>query len=232
MKQYTQILLIVLLLVFCCSGCYPVLYPTNSYPVYERTDTEEDGITVNFEGVLYKMYPLTKWEVHPDGKLVGYAGTKDTIICLAEGDTERNFIFLQDNGASMYYRPLHRTDKVVSGPSGENVDTITWKEYDFTDKESEFYDQQTNDKGTIKKLFDVWDTGEKTQEYEFLTDYRIHILCSSSLVPGAYFDLNLVKNSRQKIMMGTAELGYTEVPIDLLEEISGHDIDVDAWIKQ
>ncbi len=223
-------LFILILALLSCSGCISKLEPTRSYPVYEQIDSEEDGVMVNFKGVIYKMYPLTKWEVNPDGEMVGYAGTKETIICLAEGDTERNFIYLQDNGASMYYRPLYRTDRVIPAPSGESVDTITWKEYDFTGKESEFYDRQYDDKETIKRLFDVWESGEKTWEYEFLPDFRIHMLCLSFQVPGAYFDLFLVMNSSQEVMMGTPDQGYTEVPIELLEEISGRDIDVDKWI--
>ena len=225
------VMFILMLALLDCSGCFFRLEPTASYPVYKRTDSEKDGVTVNFEGVIYKMYPLTKWGSHPDGELVGYAGTKDTIICLAEGDTERNFIYLQDNGASMYYRPLYRTDREIPDPSGENIDEIVWTEYDFNDGKSENYGRHFKDKETIKRLFEVWDTSKKTREYEGLPDISVRMFCTSSQVPGGYLELNLAQSTDQKIMMGTPDQGYTEVPIKLLEEISGRDIDVDYWIN-
>ena len=229
MKRSFQILSAFMLVLCCCTGCFGTSLPQNSYPIYERTETEEDGIMVDIEGVVYKMYPLTKWEVHPEGTLVGYAGTKDTIISFAKDDTERNFIYLQDNGASMYYRPLYRTDREIPDPSGESVDLISWTEYDFSGGESTHYGRRYDDKETIVKLFDVWETGEKTWEHEFLPNFRIHMFCSSSQVPGAFFDLYLVKNAKQNVMMGNPDQGYTEVPTELLKEVSGHSIDVNKW---
>ena len=227
------ILSILTLILLSCTGCFSYsIDPPVSYPVYERMDSKEDGITVNFEGVIYKMYPLAKWEVRPDGKLLGYAGTKDTIICLAQGDTERNFIFVQDNGASMYSRPLYRTDREIPDPSGESVDIITWKEFKTTGETPESNQPKCINKDTIKRLFDVWDIGEKTWEYKLIPAVRIDVVCSSSQVPGAYFGLFVVMNSNNELMMGTPDQGFTKVPIELLEEISGHDIDMDAWSDQ
>ncbi|MGI5850209.1 MAG: hypothetical protein ACOX8Q_09150, partial [Christensenellales bacterium] len=107
MKEKAILIISILLLLMGVAGC------GHFRPIYERADTKEDGITVNIEGVIYKMYPQLKWDVHPGDEIIGYAGTRHTYITSAKGDTERNFIYLEDLGTSMYYRPLHRTDKKI-----------------------------------------------------------------------------------------------------------------------
>ena len=225
MIKKAVLMILIALFSVCLLGCVD-----NSYPIYERTDTEEDGITVNFEGVTYKMYPLLKWEARPDGNMIGYAGSKKTIICFAEGDTERNFLYLQDNGASMYYKPLYRTDRVIPEPSEDTVDSLRWSEYDFTGEDKQNISNSVMETEIIKKLFSVLESGEKIWEYKMLTDFRVHIYCASGEVPGASYDLMLVKNNN-KLLIGNTMIGYNEVPTELIEDIAGHEIDIEAMLS-
>jgi hypothetical protein len=197
-----------------------------SHPIYERSDTEQYGISVTIDGVVYQMYPQLKWDVSPDREIMGYAGTTETWMCWAKGDTEHNFVYLQDRGASMFYRPLYRTDRVIPEPSGDIVDTLYWSEYDFSGEENKHTSLYVTDKEIIELLFEILNNNERTTEYSFPIDYRIEISCYSVLVPGASYNLNIVLG-RKKILCGTVEEGYTEISIELLESLAGYKLDME-----
>ncbi|MGI5850219.1 MAG: hypothetical protein ACOX8Q_09200, partial [Christensenellales bacterium] len=127
--------------------------------------------------------------------------------------------------ASMYYRPLHRTDKKIPEPSAEIVDKICWSEYDFSGNKSKLTSNWVTDKKVIATLFNTLDTNYRTNNYTFFEDYCADITCYSEEVPGAYYELDLGFNNG-KLICGTREEGYVEVPIELLEQIAGHKIDL------
>lgn len=218
MKAKAVFWLILLIIFF--SGCLAA-----TYPVYERSDTENNGITVNIDGVLYQMYPRLKWKIHAGEGIIGYAGSRNTTISTAKDDTEMNFIYLHDSGKDMYYRPLYRTDKIPPEPSADTVTKLYWSEYAFNGNKKNHIGNYITDSEVIRELFESLNSGDKTQNYEILNDYSIDITCYSDQVPGAYYELSL-KNSNGKIVCGNHEEGFTEIPIALLERIAGYEIDI------
>ena len=216
----------IVLLTLAAAGC-----GQSPYPVYERQDSEEYGITVTIEGVVYQMYPRTKWDLSPDRHPMGYAGSKETWMCWAENDTEKNFVFLQDQWASMFYTPLHRTDREIPEPSEETVDRLYCLESDFSGDSNEHTSNNVTDKEVIRALFEALKTGTRTFDYEFITDYRIRIGGYSTVVPGASYEL-LVARSGKKPVCGTAEEGCVEISVELLESIMGHPFDPEKLLAE
>jgi hypothetical protein len=208
--------------------------PEDTYPVYDKVVNDEDGIAIYVDSVKYKANPESAWQGQKDSEeVLGYAGEEKTRLYLVKDDEPMNFLFVWDSVLCPYgsYHEILLYREGMPEPSGESIDLVTWTEYDFTGDESEHYGWACDDKDVIVKLFDVWESGKKTWEYDFFPDFRVDMLCSSTQVPGAFFDLFLVVDSNREVMMGTAELGCTEVPIELLEEISGRDIDVEKWLN-
>jgi len=186
---------------------------------------------VDIEGVQYKMFPETKWNLHPDGNIIGYAGSYKTTVEVADGDTERNFVFLQDIGSSMYYIPLYRTDKIIPEPSENSVNEILYYEEDYRRDEVKRYSNTITDKEIIKELFDILKTGERTSDISFIEGFSLRISCFSDEVPGAYYNLN-IERSDGKLMCGLRADGYVEIPIELLEKIAGHEINIDELLSE
>ena len=217
----------IVLLTLAAAGC-----GQSPYPVYERQDSEEYGITVTIEGVVYQMYPRTKWDLSPDRHPMGYAGSKETWMCWAENDTEKNFVFLQDQWASMFYTPLHRTDREIPEPSEETVDNLYCLEYDFSNGAKEYTHNHVTDAEIIRALFEALEAGTRTFDYESIADdYGISITGYSTVVPGASYKL-LVEWSGKKPVCGTAEEGCVEISVELLESIMGHPFDPEKLLVE
>ena len=203
-------------------------------PIYERIDKDgsldDDGIILLVEGVRYQMLPLTKWSVLPGGDLIGYAGSWKTTVSEGALDTERNFVFLHDFGTDVYYAPLYRTDRIIPEPSADSVDELYYSENDFRGEEPKRLGKIITDKTIIKELFDAWDNGIKSPNKENIIDFGMDISCYSSEVPGADYTFYIEKEE-DKFVFGTLEEGYTEMPVDLLEKIAGHEINVDMLLS-
>ncbi len=183
------------------------------------------------EGVKYQMYPLLKWSVDPDSKKIGYAGNRGTAVTGAVGDTEKNFLFLLDSGSSAFYSPLYRTDKIIPEPSNQSVDELVYTEYDMSDDEKQTYTNSIKDKEIIKEYFEVFKSENKVIDFEYLENFDISITALSNEVPGASYYQSLFTNDG-KLLIGVYEDGFVEMPIDLLEKIAGHKIDIEALLQE
>ena len=226
-----KLLAIILLLIFVVViiGCVD-----SSLPIYERTDKngleDKDGIKVVIDGVEYKMYPALKWTVNPGGEVIGYAGNWNTVISKASGDTKMNFVYLKDRGWTNYYNPLYRTDIVIPEPSADIVNKILYYEQDFRGDDIKRYSNTVTDKEIIKELFNLLEGSEKTSDFLNIKDFSIRISCFSEEVPGAVYNLSIVKYSN-RLMVGCIEEGYIAIPIELLDKIAGYKVDYEYFLK-
>ncbi len=196
-------------------------------PIYEKTN--DDGMSVIIDGVRYKEFPILKWIVHPTWpeKKIGYAGGWDTVIVEAQGDTEKNFVYIKGTIADYYDGFLYRTDKVIPEPSAESINKMIWEEYVVGSEEG--YINTIVDKKIIKELFDILDSEEKTRKYEMIENnskiLNISIGCYSSDLPGALYLLAIGKSGDKIICGNRRENEYVEIPIELLVKISGRSAD-------
>jgi hypothetical protein len=150
-----SILLIVLIMLTSCAN--PFL------PIYKMTD--EDGISVYIDGVRYKKLPELKWIVSPNGwRNIGYAGDRHSALFEAKGDTEKNFIFIKGTVTDYYDGFLYRADKTIPEPSSDEIDKIMWFGY-LDGNSNKAYTHITEDKDTIKELFEILDKGNKITEF-------------------------------------------------------------------
>lgn len=227
MRKIFILALVNIIILICLAGCVDL-----SLPVYEKLDTSgtEDGVAIMVDGVKYKMYPILKWDVDPDSKTIGYAGNWGAAVTRAVGDTEKNFLILIDFGSDAFYGPLYRTDKIIQDPSSESVDELIYIEYDMRPDEPKGYSNNVKDKEIIKEYFEILGNVDKTADIEFIKDCSIRIEAYSKEVPGAKYFLYLVKKDH-KLFIGSIEEGYVEMPIELLEKIAGHKIDIEALLQ-
>lgn len=204
-----------------------------SLPVYERLDTNgtQDGVAIIVDDVKYVMYPLLKWRVTPDSKVIGYAGNWGTAVTSAVGDTENNFLYLCDFGASAFYSPLYRTDKIIPEPSSESVDELIYIENDMRQDEQKGYSISVKDKEIIKEYFEIFKSENKETDFEYLDNFDISITAFSNEVPGASYYQCLFKNEG-KLLIGVYEDCFVEMPMDLLEKIAGHKIDLEYLLQE
>lgn len=221
---------IITIIICICAFVYLVGCADLSLPLYERVDSEEDGIAVMVDGVKYVTYPELNWNVRPDSTIIGYAGTRGTAVLGAEGDTEKNFLFLCDSGFSgAYFSPLHRTDKTIPEPSSASVDELIYSEYDM--RVDKTYSNTIKDKEVIKQYYNALGSINTITEAEIIKDYSISIGSYSSEVPGAISVLYINK-SDGKLFICISNNSYVEMPIELLEKISGHKIDIEYLLQE
>ncbi len=156
-----RILLVILVIIVLTMILASCLVVDPSLPVYEKTD--EDGTSVYIDGVRYKELHELKWELiltYQSYEIIGYAGDRNTSITIDHTDTERNFIFL--NG-----RMLYRADRNIPDVSVESVDNIEWEDYVVENDEiKNEYKNTIEDKEIIIELFDLLDTGERTEKFD------------------------------------------------------------------
>ncbi len=218
-------LLTLIIISITLTGCY-----NHNLPVYEKT--EEDGTSVYIDGVRYKELPRLEWDISNVDKVIGYAGSYDTVIIGLKNDPNRDFIilkgFLQD-----YYGPgLYRTDKVIPEVSVENVDKIVWEDYEVDLETYGKLNHHTNtveDKTTITELFDLLETGEEARNVNSAKKdsrnyiMRFYLYCSE--IPAASYALRIALDNG-RIICSRIATGYVYMPDDLLEKIAGKKIDI------
>jgi hypothetical protein len=224
---------IMILAVLVLTGCNPFL------PIYQRTDIngvqDEDGISLIIDGVRYKMFPETKWDIEPIGTPIGYAGSWKTTVYQYTRDPERNFVFLHDFGTDKTSIPLYRTDKDIPEPSAESIDKLVWSDY-IIGWDGEGYTNVFEDKEIIKELFDALNTGKKVGVIRPLNtsiimdseDHSLDIYCYSSELPFASYDLHFGMHDGKIICSDFDEL-FVEVPKELLEKIAEKSLDIDGY---
>lgn len=224
------LIMVLITIVFICAGCANL-----SLPIFERLDEngveDEDGIVIVIDDVIYKMFPETRWSPSIHGEVIGYAGNRKTTVSVYEGDTERNFVSLHDSGSSMNYIPLYRTDILIPEPSKSSVNKLIYSETDFSGESAQNYGNTIIERKIIHELFDVLESGTRTRDISFIEDFSLSISCFSDEVPGASYNLNIVK-SDGKLMCGTNKEGYVEIPIELLEKIAGKEIDLEELLAE
>jgi hypothetical protein len=217
-------LIAVILSAVICTGCIDT-----TLPVYEKTETEEDGICVIIDVVKYKELPELKWEIsQANFKRVGYAGDYNTSVLMDSSETEKNFIFLRGSFAGSYICCLYRADKMIPDMSAESVDKIVLKEYKgLNPQEDEVYLNTVTDKEAIKELFDSLNSKEKTDDYQQIVKdseyYNIDIILYCSKLAGASYRLETGMNGGGFIC-GKPIIKYVYVPDDLLEKLAGKQI--------
>ncbi len=221
-------LIIITLVIVICASCNPFL------PVYEKTETEEDGICVVIDGVKYKKKPVIKWDVISGGRTIGYAGDQTFRVSEGLDDPDRNFVFLDSYIGDYPPRKLYRADKTFPEPSAEIVDKIIWFDYLDGDQSKEYL-YTTEDKDTIEELFKVLDTEIITTEFNSIMEGKrainIGIVCYSSKLPGANYSL-YVGISNGKIICGNLyDNEYIELPLELMERIAGKQIDISGFTE-
>lgn len=216
--KVVSILVVIILIMITSTACVDL-----SLPIYEKTD--EDGTSVIIDGVRYKQLPILNWEVYPEwgGEIIGYAGNRETIICEANGDTERNFVYIKGTFTDYYDGFLYRADKEIPEPSADSIDEMMW--FDYIIGSDEQYVNTVTDESIIEALFQIIETGEKLTEYEEIEKNSekiiMYISCSSSELPGAYYILYIGRSNGKIICGNKREKEYVEIPIELLEKISG-----------
>ncbi len=217
-----------------CAGC---IDPT--LPVYEKTETEEDGVCVVIDGVKYKEFPRLEWAIDNVDEIIGYAGSYDTVIYGLKNDPNRDFIVLKGYLQDYYGPGLYRTDKNIPVVSVENVDKIVWEYYEVDPNVErgaceQYYTNTIEDKTTIKELFDVLETGKRTQNvYSVKKGSRycamsIYLYCSE--IPAASFELGVWMVSG-RIVYGRETTGYVYMPENLLEKLAGKKIDISEFTE-
>jgi len=190
------------------------------------------NVSVTINGVKYAMYPELKWDVQPGDNVIGYAGNMGLAILKVKGDSKMNFIYLRDTLPGRYYYPLCRTDRIIPEPSAKTVDTIYFREYDFSGDEVKSYDNTIADIPTVDEFFSLFNNNNKVPYSELinikLKDFSIGISCSSNQVPGAlcFFDIGSYEG---KLVCGDG-YGYVEMPIELLEKLAGHKLNINDYI--
>lgn len=233
MKQkIIMTLLIILILILLASCLNPFL------PVYEKTETEEDGVCAIIDGVKYKELPEIKWFINVSERIIGFAGDKNTLVYEGFNDPDKNFVILQHFFSDHFDSMLYRTDKIIPEPSADVVDKIMWDDHIMgsDQKNSEEHTYTTEDKDVIKELFEVLENGNKTSNYNLIRKGSKTIImsigCYSSKLPGAYYVLN-IGISNGKIVCGDSyEKEYVEIPIDLLEKLAGKKIDISEFTEE
>lgn len=219
----------ILCLTFIVTSCGYFINPF--LPVYPRLDKngvdDTEGISVLFEGIKYKMYPALKWSVEDSGDIIGYAGSWKTCITTVKGDTEKNFIILQDFDSEYNYIPLYRTDKAIPEPSSESIDKIVWREY-IIGKDTGDYAHTVTNKEIIQEFFYDLAEGKKTGQIRpfecgVIVDsdtYYMSVACYSSALTcaGYYLDFGIYDG---KVVCSDLEELYVEVPLDILEKLAG-----------
>ena len=232
MKKVYLILLIVssVIIVLIALCFFNIIGP--NLPIYELT--KDDGYNVVIDEVRYKQLPALKWQIDPSihGKVIGYASDRSAVIWLEE--TEGNFIYLKGQWAD-YYDTLYRTDINIPDPSADSVDKIVWDDYIVED--SEIKDEYTNtveDEEIIAELFNLLDSGEKTDNFDGIKNesgsiiMNIRLYCAD--LPGVYYGLSVgLDNGR--IVCGRPLTGYVYMPDDMLEKIAGKKIDIEKLIN-
>lgn len=201
-------------------------------PVYEKTKTEEEGICVIIDGVRYKQKPVIKWYVYPKWRAIGYAGDRTFLVSEGLEDPDRNFIFLDSYIGDYPEHQLYRTDKTFPEPSADIIEKIIW--FDYLDGNSEKeYLYTTEDKETIKELFEVLDTKIITTEFNSINiDSRainMGIVCYSLKLLGANYSLYIGISNGKLICGDLYDNEYVELPLDLIEKISGKKIDISRF---
>jgi hypothetical protein len=228
MKSKLVCLLTIIIIFF--TGC---VYRDYALPIYSMTNGDE-GICVTINNVIYTEIP-SKWVVHYSNKVMGYAGSRDMAIIEAKGDTERNFIFLNDLEQPFYVEkrliPLCRADGTIPEPNEKTVNSIYYSENYFQGEDNKPIKNVINDKSTIEELFQALDSGTKMSKYDLssLKDANIDIICTSDNVPGASFSLAILKKG-EKIMCGNPGQGYFEISQKLLEKMAGHTFDFEELL--
>lgn len=222
--KIVTILMAVILSTVVCTGCIdPKL------PVYEKTETEEDGICVVIDGVKYKELPKLKWEISQTNfKRAGYAGDYKTLVLMDSSETEKNFIILRGSFAGSYVCCLYRTDKMIPDMSSESVDKIVLKEYiGLNPQEDDVYLNTVIDKEAIKELFDSLNSEEKIDDYQQIVKdseyYNIDIILYSTQLTGAYYYLETGMNDG-RFICGKPNIKYVYISDDLLEKLAGKQI--------
>ena len=208
-------------------------------PIYQRTDIngvqDQDGISLIIDGVRYKMFPATKWNITSYGDKIGYAGSWLTTVCQFVDDPERNFVFLHEFGTDMNSIPLYRTDKDVPEPCAESIDELVFHD-DLAWSDYNRYSNIVEDKDIIKELFDALNTGRKVEELRPFDgsitirskEHNIDIYCHSSALPFASYGLHFGLYDGKIICSDYEEL-FVEVPKELLEKIAGKELDVEGY---
>lgn len=218
------------------SGCF--ITANVKYEVYERQVTEEDGIIVNVDGMVYKTLPEQKWEGQKIGDFLGYAGEEKKNLYLCEGDDERNFIFIYDSvlcpKGSTHSILLYRED--IPEPSAEFIDKLLLSEYINEDSEIKYsHDNTITDKSVIKRLFEEWNTKKRIADASHFDNESklliMQIYCLCDELPGVYYKIE-IRHNNGNVVCGNNSEGYIKIPIELLEEIAGHDINAEELIKE
>lgn len=218
------------------SGCF--MSANVKCEVYERQVTDEDGIIVNIDGVVYKTLPEPKWEGQKIGDFFGYAGEEKKKLYLSEGDNERNFIFIYDSAlcpkGSTHSILLYRED--MPEPIAESIDKLLWGESKKSDGEMEYnYSNIVTDKEIIKKLFNMLETKKSIVEASHFgygsTFCQMYILGYCDELPEVHYEIE-IRHHNRRIVCGNNREGYVEIPVELLEEIAGHDINAEELINE
>jgi len=138
--------------------------------------------------------------------------------------------------STLYGPSLFRTDKVIPDVSVESVDKIVWEYFEFEEGEQRNnYTNTTEDRTTIEELFDLFENGEKTENFEPIEkgskDYVLDIYLHISDIPAVYYLLEIgLDNGR--FVCGKPLTGYVYMPDDLLEKIAGKKIDIDELLAE
>ncbi|NLT97332.1 MAG: hypothetical protein GXW96_04120 [Christensenellaceae bacterium] len=238
-----KLLLFVVMIPFLLSGCFYWDYAfrdKEEEKVYEYETNETDGVAVIVDGVKYVVLPETKWEGQKIGKRrLGYAGVNPgKPLYLAEGDENRNFLFIYDSAlcpeGDTHQLLMHRED--LPEPSADIVDRVHWVEYKSSGGKVVYSRSNTiTDKEVIKELFHVWENQTRVPDALFFdkgSDLIImYIDFYSSKVPGVYRKLD-IKHCEGAFMMGRNLEGYVEILPQLLEKVSGCEMDIEKYLAE
>ena len=193
-------------------------------------DAEELYITI--DDIKYIMLPESVWTIQPGSEVIGYAGSRDIEIIEAEGDTERNFIFLNDRNNFSFelcLAILHRTD--IPEPSSNIISRIDYYENNYTGNDIVEVRNTVTDQELIFELFNLLESSQKTTLVSRLDSFTIVFNCYADAVPGAVYSLG-IRKSGEKLMCGNSEEGgYVELPIELLEEMAGHEFNINDLFR-
>lgn len=231
MKTKVTLITIIIFIVILITGCFSRYI--DHLPTYERELNDQDGVAVIIDGVKYKALPELKWHEQRPGEKFGKAGGKTLYLC--ENDPDRNFIFIWDDEfqpvSELHHVLLYRTDREILTPSAESVDKLLWQENNYRGEEAVHDSQWIKDKEIIEALFDEMKANEGTRvlDVESFNHFSMNIYCYSELVPGARYYLWL-GHVNGKLVCGNYFEGFVEFSPEVLEQIAGHDIELEVLI--
>lgn len=202
-----------------------------SHPLYESYKDDNGIKSFRIDGVEYKLINNNLLiDDNEKGEMIGFLDVNHQPIYTIIDD--RNVLSVQIPSEFIVYAPYFRFNYVLPDMSIDNIDKIAWTDpVDYSRKTS-------NDKDLIDALSYEIDNNKRvninSKKFNEVMAQVTWIDCYFKDTPGVYFSMCLWIRGDGSFVCNYYKMlsnQYCKIPIDLVERIIGHKIDVDKYIK-